>query len=298
MIYIQTQQSVFPKAIYIGDRAELRCSFSSGGALSTGTLSSEAFSESLDFSLYDINSITLQKTGVDYYTLVINFVPWKTGTILLPDFEIETAGVIHFEEVQVLSLVNQKGITDLRSYNSPLLLPGTTYKIYGGIAFGLILLIVVIRLVIKWHSVVLWVKNLKLRRKFAHSRRYTVKALKALVAENLIEQDFPQKCTKLQKIMREYLEVRLAYPFTKTLTSELSLAFDKATFGLADENRLSAFEDIIAVFIRTDYVRFSDSASAEFNDSEFSTLVNNLIDDIGVIEEVSDKKGDRGGNDA
>ena len=92
--------------------------------------------------------------------------------------------------------------------------------------------------------------------------------------------------------MREYLEVRLGYPFTKTLTSELSLAFDKATFGLADENRLAAFENITAVFIRTDYIRFADSKTISFGADEFSEIINNLIDDICVIEDVSDKKGE------
>ena len=85
--------------------------------------------------------------------------------------------------------------------------------------------------------------------------------------------------------MREYLEVRLAYPFTKTLTSELSLAFDKSTGGLADENRQASFEDIIGTFVRTDYIRFSKSKAAVFAAGEFASLVNNLIDDINVIEE-------------
>ena len=86
MIYIQSQQTTFPKAIYIGDKAELRCSFSSGTAIQTGTLSAQSFLQPIDFSLYDINEITLQKSGTDYYTLVINFTPWRTGQISFPDF--------------------------------------------------------------------------------------------------------------------------------------------------------------------------------------------------------------------
>ena len=290
MIYIQSQQTIFPKTIYIGDKAELRCSFSSSAALTTGNLSAESFLDDLDFSLYDLNSVSLQKTGVDYYTIVINFTPWKTGAVSFPDFSIEGAGTIHFDEVKILSLVEQQGVTDLRSFNSPLLLPGTTYKIYAGIAVAVIFLILIIRLAVKWHSFLLWIKNLKLRRIYAHSKRFTIRSLKALVLDE--QKDDAQKCTCLQKIMREYLEVRLGYPFTKTLTSELSLAFDKATFGLADENRLAAFENITAVFIRTDYIRFADSKTISFGADEFSEIINNLIDDICVIEDVSDKKGE------
>ena len=282
MIYIQSQQSTFPKAIYIGDKAELRCSFSTGNALAVGTLSTEGFLEELDFTLYEINDISLQKSGADYYTLVINFTPWRTGLISFPDFQLEGAGTVHFEGVQIKSLVEQQGVTDIKTFSSPLLLPGTAYKIYGGIAVFVVLLIVVIRLIVKWRSVVLWFKNVKLKRRYARSRKYTVRALKML-AEN--DESPSQTCTKLQKLMREYLELRLEYPFTKTLTSEMSLAFEKATCGLADENREAAFENIISVFVRTDYIRFSDAQNSCFEEGELLTIINNLIDDIAIIED-------------
>ena len=282
MIYIQSQQSTFPKAIYIGDKAELRCSFSTGNALAVGTLSTQGFIEELDFSLYDINDISLQKSGTDYYTLVINFTPWRTGLISFPDFELEGAGTVHFEGVQIMSLVEQQGVTDIKTFSSPLLLPGTAYKIYGGIAVFVVLLIVVIRLIVKWRSVVLWFKNFKLKRRYAKSKRYTVRALKALGTK---EEAPAVICTKLQKLMREYLELRLEYPFTKTLTSEMNLAFEKATCGLADEQRQDAFENIISVFVRTDYIRFSDSRNAVFEQGELPEIINRLIDSITEIEE-------------
>ena len=109
-----------------------------------------------------------------------------------------------------------------------------------------------------------------------------MRSLKALVAKTEEASDI---CTKLQKLMREYLELRLEYPFTKTLTSEMSLAFEKATLGLADEKKQDAFESIIAVFVRTDYIRFSGAADATFKTDELSTIVNTLIENINIIEE-------------
>ena len=282
MIYIQSQQSTFPKAIYIGDKAELRCSFSTGTALSVGTLSTEGFGDQLDFSLYDIKEISLQKSGTDYYTLVVSFTPWRTGEILFPDFEIPSAGTVHFEGVQVKSLVEQQGAKDIRTFSSPLLLPGTTYKIYGGIAVSVVLLIVIVRLIVKWRSVVLWLKNVKLKRRYAKSKRYTLRALKALGAGS---GDTALICTELQKLMREYLELRLEYPFTKTLTSEMSLAFQNATCGLADEKRQDAFDNIISVFVRTDYLRFSNAEDAQFENNELSGIIDTLIESITVIED-------------
>jgi hypothetical protein len=298
MIYIQTKQSVFPKAIYIGDKAELRCSFKSQIQILEAAASAQNFTQDLDYSLYDIKDIALQKgqsgqPDQDYYNLVITFVPWKTGKIQLPDFEIEGLGTIHFEAVEVLSLVEQENITDLRSYSSPLLLPGTTYKIYGSLAAFVILFILLIRLIIKWRSVVFWFNNTKLKRRYARSKKNTIKALKKLVQET----SDSQISTQLQKIMREYLELRLNYPFTKKLTSEMSIAFDQASCGLADENRYAVFENIISIFVRTDYIRFSDSSDAKFEEGELSQILNNLIDDIEVIED--DKRSEeKGGRDA
>ncbi len=298
MIYIQTKQSVFPKAIYIGDKAELRCSFKSEAQIPAVTASTQNFTQDLDYSVYDIKDISIQKNqpgqpdeGV--YNLVITFVPWQTGKIQLPDFEVEGVGIIHFETVEVLSLVEQQNVTGLRSYSSPLLLPGTTYKIYGSLAAIVILFILLIRLIVKWRSVVFWFNNTKLKRRYARSKKATIKALKKLEQEN----SDSQISTMLQKIMREYLELRLNYPFTKKLTSEMSLAFDEATCGLADENRYAVFENIISIFVRTDYIRFSDSEDAKFEQGELAQILNNLIDDIEVIEDEK-RSEEKGGTDA
>ena len=180
-------------------------------------------------------------------------------------------------------------------------MPGTAYKIYGGIAVLVILLILIIRLIVKWRAVMFWFKNSRLKRRYARSKKNTIKALKKLQTEysnsESNHENDSQLCTRLQKIIREYLELRLEYPFTKKLTSELSLAFNEATCGLADESRTDAFEDIISVFVRTDFIRFSDSARARFKDDEFTTLVNNLIKDIEVIE-CENKDESEGGKNA
>ena len=289
MIYIQTKQSVFPKAIYIGDVAELRCSFTSDSVVVKGPASTQAFTQPLDLSVYDIKEISVQPVAAQQgeagnYNLVIKFVPWRTGKLALPDYELQGVGTIHFEPIEILSLVEQQNISSLRSYSSPLLLPGTAYKIYAGIAVFIVLLVLLIRLIIKWRSVVFWFKNSKLKRRYARSKKNTIRALKALEEKASGGSSDSETCTMLQKIMREYLELRLDYPFTKTLTSEMSAAFNTATCGLADEKRYSAFENIISVFVRTDFIRFSDSADATFKSGELTEHINTLISAIDAIE--------------
>ena len=289
MIYIQTKQSVFPKTIYIGDRAELRCSFKSDAALKTGALSTELFVEPLDQSVYDIKELSIQPgqpgetTG---YNLVISFVPWRTGKFQLPDLELPQTGTVHFEPIEILSLVEQQNVSALRSYSSPLLLPGTAYKIYGGIAAFIVLLVLLIRLIIKWKSVVFWFKNSRLKRRYARSKKNTIKALRKLLADagNQNHAKNSMVCTSLQKIMREYLELRLEYPFTKKLTSEMSAAFTEATCGLADEKKQDAFDSIISVFVRTDYIRFSKASDSHFKNGEPEELLKTLVEAIDIIE--------------
>lgn len=285
MIYLQTQQSVFPKAIYIGDRAELKCQFKTENTIEQTALSATGFVSELNFSEYEIKDISVQNTGPDTYNLIISFVPWHTGIIQLPDYEIADIGTIHFEGVKVLSLVEQEKVTELKNFSSPLLLPGTTYKIYAGIAVFIVLLIVLIRLIVKRHAVAFWLKNLKLKHRYAKNKKNTIRQLKTIASgSNNNAQTDNESATLIQTIMRAYLELRLNYPFTKTLTSELSLAFDKATFSLADENRLIAFENIISVFVRTDFIRFSKSDTAAFVPKEKQELINTLIDAINTIE--------------
>ena len=291
MIYVQTKQSIFPKAIYIGDRAELRLSFTSESLLTAGPVSTEAFTQALDLSLYEIKEMSLEAGQNNSYTLVISFIPWRTGSIKLPDYELQGLGTIKFEAIEILSLVEQQNISSLRAYSSPLLLPGTAYKIYGSIAAFVLLLVVIIRLIVKWHSVIFWFNNTKLRRKYSRSKKNTIKELKKLAAQAAVEsagEDAAARdsviSTKLQKIMRQYLELRLNAPFTKKLTSELTLAFEEASCGLADDTKYEAFEDIVAAFVRTDFIRFSDSPAASFEEGEVERLIKNLINDIELID--------------
>ena len=87
MQIISPQQILVPKKVYIGDTAELRCTFNSpepllknltqNGAVEL-PLNNFPFLASEDF---DIKEIKLLPAGVDYYQLSIIFVPWKTGDI-------------------------------------------------------------------------------------------------------------------------------------------------------------------------------------------------------------------------
>ena len=282
---LNSQQVLIPKKVYIGDKAEIRCTFNSNSKLLQAitkngavNLSTEHFnlSENND---YDIKSISLSTTGVDYYQMSILFVPWKTGTLEIPDIQLEDI-ILEIDPVSIVSLTEQGSTSTLKDSAGPLLLPGTTYKLYGLLIFFIVLILAVIELFVKRKKLAFFLKNKRLLHRYKKNKRKTIKALKTLLLSQLTDSAF---AGGVQSLLRNYLEVRLDYPFTKAATSELMNCFYAATSHLLSEKKEEAFGQITAAFIRTDYIRYS--AKATFKQNERTELTENLIQNINIMEE-------------
>ena len=88
--------------------------------------------------------------------------------------------------------------------------------------------------------------------------------------------------------MRNYLEVRFDYPFTKTVSSEIMAGWQSATGGLLSDTKEEAFEEIASSFVRTDYIRYSKGGS--YKPDELNKLVEKLVSDIQILEKNEDKE--------
>lgn len=285
MIGIQSQQILVPKSVYIGDTAELRCTFNyNSDSLKELTqngevvLSTDNFLDKVNFQDYEIKNISIIPAGVDFYQLTITFVPWKTGEIQFPSYLIDNKP-IEFDPVNIVSITEQNSITSLKDSTAPLLLPGTTYKLYSILIVFILLLILIIRCIVRHEQISFYMKNQKLKRKYKKNVKNTQKKLMALSMSALSSKEI---ASEIQKIMRNYLEVRFEYPFTKAVTSELMRGFLKATGGLLPEEKNLAFQDIVCSFIRTDFIRYSENA--DFQSEEKDKIVANLIEYIAIIE--------------
>ena len=287
MASFSVQQILIPKKVYIGDQAELRCTFNSPSTELKQLLNKESNGQtelslvSLESSDYDIKSVTLSSAGVDFYQLSVNFIPWKTGEIQFPPLTIDgTDLIIEFHPVQIVSLVStdSNNATTLRDTASPLLLPGTTYKLYGALTALIIILIVLIRIIIKRKSIQFFLETKRLQRKYKKNKKQTIRALRQISDET----SDSETAALIQKIMRNYLEVRFDYPFTNATTSELMKGWQKVTGGLLSDSKEEAFGDIAACFIRTDFIRYSKGTL--FNANEKSELIQKLIDRIEILE--------------
>ena len=290
MTTIAPQQILMPKKVYIGDTAELRCTFNSPAPqlkqLTANGIAKLPFVSQTDTEDYVIKDVSLAPAGVDFYQLTITFVPWKTGDLLFPPMEIEgTDTLLEFQPLQIVSLITAENAasTTLHDTAAPLLLPGTAYKLYGTLAAIVLLLIILIRLFVKRKSLMFYINNKRLLKKYKKNKKQTKKALYK-IADSAAQADFNAKTAaeNLQKVLRNYLEVRFDYPFTRTVTSDIMAGWQSVTGGLCSDKKEEAFGEIAACFIRTDYIRYSKGGS--FEKDELVKLVEKLVLIIETLE--------------
>ena len=290
MTTIAPQQILMPKKVYIGDTAELRCTFNSPAPqfkqLTANGIAKLPLVSQTDTEDYVIKDVSLAPAGVDFYQLTITFVPWKTGDLLFPPMEIEgTDTLLEFQPLQIVSLITAENAstTTLHDTAAPLLLPGTAYKLYGTLAAIVLLLIILIRLFVKRKSLMFYINNKRLLKKYKKNKKQTKKALYK-IADSAAQADFNAKTAaeNLQKVLRNYLEVRFDYPFTRTVTSDIMAGWQSVTGGLCSDKKEEAFGEIAACFIRTDYIRYSKGGS--FEKDELVTLVEKLVLIIETLE--------------
>ena len=194
----KTHQVLVPQNVYIGDSAELRVSFSSENAhkllkdSSLVELPLSNFVEDLQFQDYQIEKITLLSNGQNNYNFVITFIPWKTGNINFPNYNLlpEENVILKFETVSISSLLKDESV-GLQEQAAPLLLPGTAYKVYGILILSILVLFVGIRLIVKRDSVSSHIKRRKLLKKYKKNKKSTIKNLsKILKNKDLSDVDF------------------------------------------------------------------------------------------------------------
>lgn len=305
---VSTQQILMPKKVYIGDTAELRCSFNTDLDLfkqlpknEVKSFSLSGFTGPLDARDYEIKQIQFYSPSVNYYSLVITFVPWKTGSIKFPAYDVvyglcqatnseninSSSLIISFDDINIVSLTEQNSIASPRGALSPLLLPGTTYRIYALIVLLVLAAIAVFETILKHKKIATFIKTQRLLAKYRKNKKKTIKELNKIKTSKEEKND-KDIAAQMQNLMRNYLEVRFDYPFSRCGASEIMKGFTKATCGLASEKKENAAGEIAAMFIRTDFIRYSNNSygktKAKFNKDELNQIIEGLIKNIEMIE--------------
>ena len=293
MATISPQQILIPKKVYIGDTAELRCTFNSPDPFlkqltSSGTAELPLVSQSTEpQEEYVIKNISLSPSGIDFYQLTITFIPWKTGDLLFPSMEIEGSDIVlEFQPIQIVSLIANENTntSTIRDTAAPLLLPGTTYKLYGTLSVFVIFLIICIRIILKRKNILFYINQKRLLKKYKKNKKQTIRNLYKIADEaEAATIDDQTAAENLQKSLRTYLEIRFDYPFTHTVASEIMQGWQTATGGLLSDTKTEAFGNIAASFIRTDFIRYSKNG--KFEENELINLIEKIISQIQILEQ-------------
>ena len=266
-----TTQVVMPKTIYVGDRAELSYTFRSAvdffADMNDSILSRKIPLKSLpsetDTDDYTILDASLERNGL-LYTFRLFFIPWNTGSIDFPMFDISAAVyggaaapfIIDVQSVEVSSILQDQDEAQLRASMGPLLLPGTMYALYFAALLSVILLIVIFRLVVKRESVRDAYKTWKLLRLYAKNAKELYRSLKRLerAGKKIDDAEF---CTELQQLIRRYLDFRFGYRFSAVSSPAIMDTFEKIMADAMSEKTQSGAMSLAAVLRRTDYVRYA-----------------------------------------
>lgn len=289
---VDSHQVLVPQNVYIGDTAELRVSFVSEKAekLLKGQSSVELplsnFTEELNFQEYQIEKINLITSGPNNYTFVITFIPWKTGNIKFPQYALmsEENLELKFENVSISSLIKDESV-GLQGQNAPLLLPGTVYKIYGILVGVILVLLILIRLIVKRDSVAASIKKRKLIKKYKKNKKETLKNLGKLLKKNEISDvDF---AAEIQRLIRNYLEVRFEVPFTKTVSSEIKEKFCYVESSISEQKK-EAINIIEKIFLDTDIIRYAQNSQGlnktKFLENEKQEMVEIIKQNVEVLD--------------
>lgn len=300
MATISPQQILIPKKVYIGDTAELRCTFNSPDPFlkqltSSGTAELPLVSQSTKpQEEYVIKNISLSPSGIDFYQLTITFIPWKTGDLLFPSMEIEGSDIVlEFQPIQIVSLIANENTntSTIRDTEAPLLLPGTTYKLYGTLSVFVIFLIICIRIILKRKNILFYINQKRLLKKYKKNKKQTIRNLYKIADEaEAAKIDDQTAAENLQKSLRTYLEIRFDYPFTHTVASEIMQGWQTATGGLLSDTKTEAFGNIAASFIRTDFIRYSKNG--KFEENELINLIEKIISQIQILEQNEESLSD------
>ena len=163
--------------------------------------------------------------------------------------------VISLFPIHVESIVEKTNSTVMAPPVPPLIVPGTTYVLFVIIVLILLFLILLFRLLFAFNKIKKKLQLFLKKREYKKNAELTIKKLKKILKNSKLTDI--EYCSKLQTITRNYLEFKFDYRFSAISSSAMRDAFKRISYGIIPEEIAFAVEDIIAMFIRTDYIRYA-----------------------------------------
>ena len=299
-------QLVMPKIVYIGDTVEIRYIFHSDSKIFGGEFDNTQAKVNLrtDYGFFQahgndftVKSATLEKLNGEY-TLSLSVIPWKTGFCSIPPFNLTSLVqfsqgktgaapyIVSLSPVEVKSLVTKTGNHNFMPQASPLTLPGTTSLVVTFTVLSLILFSVLLFILLHLPKIARILNNFSYLHSLKKNSRRAVKNLNRLQKNfNLLSDK--EYASQIQHILRDFLSARFRTDFSAVTTSKFYSLFTELLGGKMNSIQENAMEELLSLFNRLDYVRFSENSgflSAENNQGKSEKLT--IIEDsIHMIED-------------
>ncbi len=302
---------LIPQEIFVGDTAQLRYTLKGTTNLLKEDGDSITVQES-DSKLTQTQSCTITSASItkdkdSSLTVVVLFTPWETGTVHIPaiDFGTNTAPlVVSFPPIHISSLAEKTQTTTLMPPASPLLIPGTSYFLYGAVVSIFIFLLLLIIACIKIKSFSRSISSLLARLLQTRNFKQLKQRLRKLAKRQKKYESVPfAHC--LQHILRTYFTGRFKQDFSSATSHEVLfllqkfqnhyVAQDFATIDLKQraqeqsEQFSTTIEETKLILTRLDFVRFASQKeqSTQLSEQERLALVSAIETIATECEDVS-----------
>lgn len=234
-------------------------------------------------------SFLIKKTEL---TFVLQFYPLVAGKLDIPSIQLQDffEGLvfdyeIDIPEVTISSILTKTGSGGIAGVKAPLVVPGTTYIIYGIILLAVFLFGLFIFLIATFHryypKVKLFLQKLFYSKHLKEALRKIKKMQKKLDSYTSLE------CAEFcSTVLKKYLEKHFSLPFLSCTPEELKTKLSSLYEGLENDAIITLWNDLYGIALRCDYVRFSGkiTTAEDFSRKEQLQMLENLKKNLVLFE--------------
>jgi hypothetical protein len=231
---------LIPRDVYVGDTAVLRYTFHDENIALPGLPQrAPILPADIPFQKNELTVIEafLSCNGSDYM-LELTFLPWKTGTLVIPPFEFESTVEIIIPPFVIASLSESLGETKLRPLVPPKIIPGTTLTLIA-VFVALPVVVIVIIMIMRNKKIAAFMASLRVSR----GARIAFKKIKKL-RKRLALMSHADLARKIESLLRDYFTGRFFLPFFSYTACEVERARevlpDGNAFAIAWRNQASS----------------------------------------------------------
>lgn len=281
---------VSPKEIYCGDVVTLQFKFSPTYEVLNQIVTTDEVKTTLklDPLLWQVNELKLEKNETEA-NLTVECICWQPGEMIIPEFSIileNTDLQVSIPPFTVSSILEKTGETAIKGSMGPIIVPGTTYVVYGFIFLGIILLSLLIFTLTKLSKIILSIKTYREARRYKKNYKKIQTRLKKLLKNTVLysEEDFS---FELQVIMRDYFAFRFSPKIYSLVTSEIVDWFNKTYSECLSDAWKKSVDMFYTLMLRCDYLRFSGETllDSKMYSDERNQLVQKAENIMKLIEE-------------